>query len=267
MVISVHELINTAGIEKLDAEVILAHLLNCKRSDFILNGKSPVNKEVCEKFFERVKKRQQGCPVAYIVGEKEFYSLPFYVSEDCLIPRPDTEVLAEWGIEKSKNKRVLDLCSGSGCIGVCVAHYANAKVTFADISERTLKIASKNAERNGVSGKFLKLDILKDDIKGEFDVILSNPPYIESEEVKKLDTDVKDYEPHLALDGGSDGLKFYPIIIEKAAKNLAKGGYLGFEVGHKQAHIVADMMQKAGFKTELIADFGGILRVCAGQKE
>ncbi len=267
MVISVHELINNSGIEKLDAEVILAHLLKCKRSDFILNGKSPVDKEICEKFFECVKKRQQGCPVAYIIGEKEFYSLPFYVSEDCLIPRPDTEILTEWGIEKAKGKRVLDLCSGSGCIGVCVAHYAGACVTFADISEKALKIASKNAERNGVLGKFLKLDILNDDIDGEFDVILSNPPYIESEEVKKLDTDVKDYEPHLALDGGDDGLKFYPVIIEKAKKVLAKNGYLGLEVGHTQAHTVAEMMQKAGFKTELIADLGDILRVCAGQKE
>lgn len=242
-----------SGIENfnIDINAALKHFL--KKDDiFIATNKDfALSDEIKEKFVNFVNLRKKDMPLAYILGEKEFMSLTFSVNESTLIPRPDTEILVEEIIERCKDKddiKILDLCTGSGAIGVSLAKYLkNSSVVCVDKFCDTLLVAKKNAECNDVfvRCKFLECDVLNDlkNIGEKFDVVVSNPPYIRSDTVLKLDKTVKDFEPRVALDGGKDGLLFYEKIIEAINFILKKDGLLAFEIGYDQKEDVINLLK------------------------
>ena len=222
---------------------------------------------------ELVSRRMAGEPVAYLTGEWEFYGLPLDVTPEVLIPRSDTEVLAEQAIayvRKLGECRVLDLCAGSGCIGLAVADKApDVKVVLGELSDGALKLCRQNIRRNGLSGRAVPVQVdalgLPDPTLGPFQCIVSNPPYIPSGDIGGLDGSVRDYEPHAALDGGPDGLDFYRSICERWRNVLLPGGRLYFEVGIGQADSVLRIMHRHGFgDVQIVDDLGGIPRVVFG---
>lgn len=207
---------------------------------------------------ELVSRRKSGEPLQYILGKWEFMGLPFYTRPCALIPRQDTETLCEEALKiNGRGKTLLDLCCGTGCIGVSLAKLGGFEVTFGDISRDCLALARENAALNGVPGKFLLTDMFSD-ISDSFDLICVNPPYIPTSELASLQTEVK-REPVLALDGGADGLDFYRSIACDYATHISPGGALLMEVGAGQAADVAEMFSKA----EIIKDICGIERVVA----
>lgn len=207
---------------------------------------------------ELVSRRKSGEPLQYILGKWEFMGLPFYTWPCALIPRQDTETLCEEALKiNGRGKTLLDLCCGTGCIGVSLAKLGGFEVTFGDISRDCLALARENAALNGVPGKFLLTDMFSD-ISDSFDLICVNPPYIPTSELASLQTEVK-REPVLALDGGADGLDFYRSIARDYATHISPGGALLMEVGAGQAADVAEMFSKA----EIIKDICGIERVVA----
>ena len=222
-----------------------------------------------------VERHLGGEPVAYLIGEWEFYGLPLDVSEAVLIPRPDTEVLCEQAINFVKDLgecRVLDLCAGTGCIGLAIAANApKSRVLLGDISDGAVRICRQNIRRNGLTGQVtvMNMDALQPPPKaiGEFQCIVSNPPYIPRADIETLDDSVKNFEPYLALCGGEDGFDFYTSIIRRWKDALVLGGRLYFEVGIGQADIVLRMMRAEGFgDLEIVPDLQGIPRVVYGTK-
>ena len=252
----------------LDAQLLLCYVLGCERMDIVTRPEKTVSEEQKRKYISLIEKRASGVPLEYIIGQKEFMSLPFLVNRNVLIPRPDTETLVERVIKNIKSGRILEIGTGSGCIAVSLAKYIpDAIIDAIDISEEALVVARKNAEINGISVNFIRQDIMEnfcnsDGIK--YDAVVSNPPYIESDEIIKLMPEVQN-EPKIALDGGTDGLDFYKRIISLPL--LRAGGYMAFEVGHKQAEAVIGIMNENGFeKTSAWKDLPGILRVVDGFK-
>lgn len=205
---------------------------------------------------ELVSRRKSGEPLQYILGKWEFMGLPFYTRHCALIPRQDTETLCEEALSIG-GKTLLDLCCGTGCIGVSLAKLGGFEVTFGDISPDCLALARENAALNGVAGSFVLTDMFGN-ISGSYDMICVNPPYIPTSELASLQAEVK-REPRLALDGGADGLDFYRRISRDYAAHLSPGGTLLMEVGAGQAEDVAEMFPKA----EIIKDICGIKRVVA----
>lgn len=207
----------------------------------------------------------RGEPVQYIVGKWDFMGRHFIVTPDVLIPRSDTEILCERAIEyinKNGNElNVLDLCTGSGCIGISIACSAKkSNVTCSDVSNKALDVARQNARINGVDIDFILSDMLENCEK--YDVIVSNPPYIPSKTVETLDATVKDYEPRIALDGGDDGLDFYRIIAKDAKKHINCGGTIFLEIGYDQKISVSEIFQNEGYDNiECLRDYGGNDRV------
>ena len=214
-----------------------------------------------------------GEPVAYLIGEWEFYGLPLDISESVLIPRPDTETLVDhvvaW-LRPLPECRVLDLCAGSGCIGLAIASQVpGARVVLGELDEGALRICRQNIRRNSLSGQVvsLKMDALSDPPPrlGDFDCLVCNPPYIPSGDIAGLDVSVPDYEPHLALDGGTDGLDFYGSVCRLWRDVLHTGSRLAFEVGIGQADDVLRLMRSEGFgELEILPDPAGIPRVVTG---
>ena len=214
-----------------------------------------------------------GEPVAYLIGEWEFYGLPLDISKDVLIPRPDTEVLVDQALPYIRSLgdcRVLDLCAGSGCIGLAAASQCpGVHAVLGEFSDAALKICRQNIRRNGLTGRVIPMTVnaleRPDRALGEFHCILSNPPYIPRDDIPGLDHSVCDYEPHLALDGGEDGLDFYRSISEKWKAALAPGGRLYFEVGIGQADAVLRIMRAQGFgDIQVVKDHNEIPRVVFG---
>ena len=214
-----------------------------------------------------------GEPLAYIIGEWDFYGLTFKVDRSVLIPRSDTERLCELVIEQAKERvspRILDLCCGSGCIGIAAAHTVeDARVTAIDLSDGALHITRENARDLGVSSRLLtmKADVMHAPPRGlgQFDIIVSNPPYVTEDEMQMLDRSVADFEPHEALYGGEDGLDFYRAICEKWTAALVPGGRLYFEVGIGQADSVLRLMRAQGFgDIQVVKDHNDIPRVVFG---
>ena len=227
-----------------------------------------------EKTAELLRRRLAGEPVAYLVGEWEFYGLPMEVSPEVLIPRMDTEVLAEQAILRARaageGARVLDLCAGSGCVGLAVAaNVPGCRAVLADVSEGALRICKQNVRRNDLNARVTCIQADAREVPPpalwDFDVIASNPPYIPSWEIEGLDPSVRDYEPRLALDGGADGLDFYRLIARNWKSALRLGGTLLFEVGMGQDTQVAAILAQEGYQDICTyPDTQGIQRVVGG---
>lgn len=252
-----------------DSHLIVRTVLNLKPIDVVLSHQKSVDEKDAEKIFEYCDRRCKNEPLQYILGTQEFMGLEFEVSRDVLIPRADTETLVEAVTEERRGMNVLDICTGSGCIAISIAHYnKNAFVTGLDISLPALDTAKRNAVKNGVGERvrFEKCDIMNGIPNGIFDVIVSNPPYIETAEIDSLQKEVCMHEPRIALDGGGDGLDFYRRITAVAPSLLQSGGSLYFEVGYNQAEAVRQLMENSGFEDiRIIKDLCGIQRVVCGR--
>jgi release factor glutamine methyltransferase len=255
---------------RLDAEVLLAHALGCRRIDLYTRYEEPADNEARERFRSLVRRRLEGCPVAYLVGRKEFFALEFEVNSSVLIPRPDTEhvVMECLRLAKSMTRpRVLDLGTGSGNIAVTVAQqHKGAEVTAVDVSPDALTIAARNATRHGVAERirFLPGDLFAPVPEGErFDFVVSNPPYIVREEIARLHPGVRDYEPHLALDGGPDGYAVLQRIVDRARDYLEPGGHLIVEIGAPQEKRARAIIQahRVYHLADTVHDYSGHPRV------
>lgn len=234
---------------RLDAEVLLAQALGCKRVELYTRYEHDVAEKDRAVFREFVRKRAEGMPVAYLVGRKEFFSLTLTVSKDVLIPRPDTEtIVVEFlGLFKARSQvRAVDVGTGSGAIALaCLSRHDSARFLATDLSEKALAVAKANAQRLGLDERisFHQGDLLEAlDDPDSFDAVLSNPPYIASAEIDSLEPGVRDYEPRLALDGGADGLRVVTRLIDQAANRLKPGGHLLLEIGSAQETTVRDLI-------------------------
>lgn len=275
LTIKLRNALREAGIEaaELEARELVCAAAGLDRQEYyrqMAEEASPLINERAEGFLCR---RLSGEPVAYITGEWEFYGLPIKVRPAVLIPRTDTEVLADEALKRLRGgERVLDLCTGSGCIGIALAaNRPGIEVQLADISEEALHIAGDNIRLNGLTGSctVIKADALKrpPDDMGLFDMIVSNPPYVEDEPGELLSPDVLRYEPSLALFGGADGLDFYRSICGYWKSALKDGGRLLFECGIGQWEAVTALLAENGFRDiGTAADTGGVTRVVFGQK-
>ena len=265
-----------AGVEgaQLEARELLCHAAGKSREQFYRDMALYAPDPVEEKLAALVERRLAGEPVAYLIGEWEFYGLTLDVTPDVLIPRMDTEVLAERAIllarAAGEGARVLDLCAGSGCVGLAVAaNVPTCRVVLADVSEAALKICKGNVRRNELNARVtcVQADALQkpDAALWDFDVIACNPPYIPTGDLAGLDVSVRDYEPRSALDGGADGLDFYRSITARWGSALRLGGSLLFEVGINQAMDVAALLEGSGFEDiQSTQDTQGIPRVVEG---
>lgn len=219
----------------------------------LLEIDQPADRETASKVYEGVNRLLNEEPLAYVLGEWEFYGLPLYVNPDVLIPRDDTCAVTELAINKclflDKDPRILDLCCGSGCIGLAIAsRVKDARVTLADVSKEALAVAKKNIARNKLGGRMstFQVDARKaaPGFLGKFDLIVSNPPYINAEDMKRLPKSVDDFEPHLALFGGEDGLDFYRCILQNFTSILKPGGFLCFEFGMNMGDSVCRLLEE-----------------------
>lgn len=266
---------NLAGLPAatLEARELVGYAASKSRDELQRDGRLYVPVEIENRARQLAQRHLDGEPVAYLIGEWEFYGLPLDVSESVLIPRPDTEVLAAQAIEyvtTLTTPRVLDLCAGSGCIGLAVAaNCPGAKVTLGEISEAALRVCRQNIRRNDLTAQAVSYQVnaLEKPAThlGEFDCIVCNPPYIPDGDIASLDVSVKDYEPLLALGGGEDGLDFYRAIADKWREALKVGGRLYFEVGIGQSDDVLRIMRGSGFgDIQVVKDLNGIPRVVFG---
>ena len=235
------------------SKMLLKHLLNVNDSYILINSDEEISGDIEKEFKRDIELLNIGTPLQYITNKQEFMGLNFYVDSNVLIPQPDTEILVEEVMELCKeDSKVLDLCTGSGAIGVSVSKLiGNAEVTMSDISDKALEIAKRNAKKNDVLNKcqFVLSDMFEN-LEDKFDIIVSNPPYIKTEAIKTLDKEVQN-EPHLALDGGEDGLNFYKLISENAYKYLNENGILALEIGYDQKEEVIELLEKVGKYTEI----------------
>ena len=242
------------------SRILAEYILNFNRQEIIANLDKEVKEEQRVRYYLALIEIIQGMPIQYITNKQEFMKLDFYVDENVLIPQPDTEILVEKAIEEAKkieNVEILDMCTGSGCIGISIAkNIENAKVTLVDISKYAIEIAKKNALRNKVESQltFIQSNMFEK-VEKNFDIIVSNPPYIKTDVIPKLDKQVQN-DPHIALDGGKDGLKFYKIIIEEAQKYLKENGKLILEIGYDQKEELENLIKQSGQykKIEVIKD-------------
>ena len=260
------QILNEGGVkEQSDGEWIVSLATGLKRSEIANNGviQSP---SVVERATDWAQKRAKGMPLWHIVGDTEFYGYKIKVDGSVLIPRPETEELCEWVLNSAtSNDSVLDLCTGSGCIAIVINKKSGASVTAVDVSDEALQKAKQNAEENGATINFVKSDMFAQ-IEGKYSIIVSNPPYIPTADIQKLDKEVKDFEPILALDGGESGLDFYQVIAKNAANYLFDGGLLFLEVGIGQAQDVKQLLEQNGFKNiQIKKDISGVERMVKAQ--
>ncbi len=254
-----------------DTDFLLFFLLGAEKADIIF-GEKEVDNEKAQSFYDALDRRIKGEPVQYITGVCEFYSNEFYVDKTTLIPRADTEILVDECIKRIKEKKLssfIDIGTGSGCIALSILKETeNTKASLIDIQEGALKVAEKNAKKLGVCERtsFYKKDILNEDLKGfdKVDLIVSNPPYIDTETILTLDDKVKNFEPNIALDGGADGLMFYRRITHLASK-MCK--YLAFEIGFDQKDSVREIMEEYFTDIKLYYDYGKNPRALIGKNK
>jgi release factor glutamine methyltransferase len=257
-----------------EAELVYSHVLNCDRLSLYLNKEAHLNRKKSAQVSRILRRRIMGEPLQYILGSTEFMGLEFKVDKRALIPRPETEVLVESALEELKgmgmvSPKILDLGTGSGCIAVSVAKlFPRAIIWASDISSQALELAKKNASLHNVEIKFLRADLFSTGkIKKEkFDLIISNPPYVSTNQLSNLAQELL-FEPNLALEAGVDGLDFYRRIICQAADYLNNQGLLAFEVGDSQAGSVKAMLAKINFSDiRIIKDYNNIKRVVMAKK-
>ncbi len=262
-----------SGDPTLEARELVAFACGKTKEELLRDSRLYVTPEVEARVRALVQRHLDGEPTAYLIGEWEFYGLPLDISRDVLIPRPDTEVLAGLAIDFVKTQgacRVLDLCAGSGCIGLAVASQCpESRVVLGELSEGALRICRQNIRRNGLSGRVvpMQMDALAPPPAqlGEFRCLVSNPPYIPAGDIPGLDPSVRDYEPHMALDGGAEGLDFYRNLAGEWKNALTVGGKIFLEVGIGQADDVLRLLRAQGFgDLEITKDLNGIPRVVHG---
>ncbi|MDO4284673.1 MAG: peptide chain release factor N(5)-glutamine methyltransferase [Eubacteriales bacterium] len=262
-----------AGIPeaRLDARLLLEDVCGTDTQTLLAHGERPVSDSECARYEGVTARRAAREPLAYIVGEQEFMGIPFYVTPEVLIPNQDTEVLVEEAMrELSGGMRILDLCTGSGCILLSLLRYSSGcSGVGTDLSEAALAVAERNAERMALSEQVeWRCGDLWDAVQPElFDIIVSNPPYIPTAVIGTLAPEVRSAEPYQALDGGEDGLVFYRRIIGEAARHLRIGGKLFLEIGYDQSRAVTELLREAGFlEIETRQDYGGLDRVVRAER-
>ena len=265
--------LQAAGIEEaaLDARLLLEAVCDTDRNDLLVHGEQPVAPEAEEKYLNWIRQRAEHIPLQQLTGEQGFMGLTFNVNEHVLIPRQDTEILVEEVLkELHDGMRVLDMCTGSGCILLSLLHYSNdCEGLGVDLSAEALEVAGRNVLKvltpeKAEHAHFLQSDLFEK-VEGKFEIIVSNPPYIASAEVEKLMPEVRDHEPRMALDGTEDGLYFYRRIIEEAGKYLVSSGMLFFEIGYDQGQAVSELMRTEGYcEVQVVQDYAGLDRVVFG---
>ena len=266
-------ILNEAGIEEstLDARLLLEAVCGTDRNDLLVHGEQPVEPEAEEKYFGWIGKRAGRIPLQQLTGEQDFMGLTFTVNENVLIPRQDTEILVEEVLkELHDGMRILDMCTGSGCILLSLLHYSNdCEGLGVDLSEEALEVAGRNVLKvltpeKAEHAHFLQSDLFEK-VEGKFEIIVSNPPYIASAEVDRLMPEVRDHEPRMALDGTEDGLEFYRRIIAEAGQYLVSSGMLFFEIGYDQGQAVSELMREHGYReVQVVQDYAGLDRVVYG---
>lgn len=259
----------------LEARLIIENILGISYSEFLLKGNDDIADAVSHEVGAKADRRIAGEPVQYILGEWDFMGFTFKVGQGVLIPRPETEILCEYVLEKIRdisNPTVYDLCSGSGCIGISIKkHRSDARVYLVEKSDEALKYLSENskalcadAEPVIIQGDILKIENFSH--LPEADVIISNPPYIRSNEIPTLQREVQ-REPTMALDGGEDGLIFYRVLINDWSKKLKADGFMAFECGEDQSEDIMDLFEKISFDSEAIIDYNNIQRIVTGRRK
>ena len=266
-------ILNEAGIEEstLDARLLLEAVCGTDRNDLLAHGEQPVMSQAEEKYLNWIRQRAEDIPLQQLTGEQDFMGLTFSVNEHVLIPRQDTEILVEEVLKELHDRmRILDMCTGSGCILLSLLHYSNdCEGLGVDLSAEALEVAERNVLKvltpeKAEHAHFLQSDLFEK-VEGKFEIIVSNPPYIASAEVEKLMPEVRDHEPRMALDGTEDGLHFYRRIIKEAGKHLVNSGMLFFEIGYDQGQAVSELMRTGGYReVQVVQDYAGLDRVVLG---
>ena len=254
-----------AGIDEaeLDARYILENITGLNSAQYFIHSEDIIEKDKAEEFFRLIERRSKRIPLSYVIGTRDFFGLTFKVDENVLIPEQETELLVEEVIKHSEGKSVLDMCTGSGCIAISIALFGKpSKVAASDISEKALEVARENAKSLKAGEiSFIQGDMFEN-VTDKFDIIVSNPPYIETGEIDELMPEVRDYIPRLALDGDIDGLKFYRIISKEAVKKLNKNGRIFYEIGYNQSRAVASILLENGFTdVKIMKDYSGLDRI------
>lgn len=266
-----------AAEAELDARLLLEYVCGTDRNTLLAHGEREVTEAENESYVNLISERKKHIPLQYLTGVQEFMGLEFYVNSSVLIPRQDTEILVEEVMRYLHDgMRILDMCTGSGCILLSLLYYSNDCTGLGvDISMEALETAGRNAvklnAKKAAEGQeafeveFVQSNLFEGLKPEAYDIIVSNPPYIKNDVIDTLMPEVKDYEPHLALDGKEDGLYFYREILKKAGNYLARGGMLFFEIGYDQGTAVKELMKTAGFaEVEVMQDFAGLDRVVRG---
>ncbi|MCP1102296.1 release factor glutamine methyltransferase [Aequitasia blattaphilus] len=256
-----------AGVTEyaIDAFYLLEFVTGVSRGNYYANPEAMIGEEDLQKYQSLIQKRSRKIPLQHLTMEQEFMGLKFYVNEDVLIPRQDSETLVEEALGEIENEsKVLDMCTGSGCLLLSLLKHTrkkNVEGTGVDISPDALRVAKRNAENLGVDAVFFQSDLFQQ-VEGRFQMILSNPPYIRKEEINSLEEEVKIHDPMLALDGGEDGLDFYRRIIEMSPNHLTEEGILIFEIGYDQADDVVQLLKMKDFHGIVVKkDLTGLDRV------
>ncbi len=263
------EQLQKAGITdaELDARLLLEFICHTDRNALYAHGDQEIEDEKMQDFLQLIEKRAVHIPLQHLTGEQNFMGLDFLVNEHVLIPRQDTEILVEEIMRDLHDGiRILDMCTGSGCILLSLLHYSNdCSGVGADVSEDALAVARQNADRLAEKqAVFIQSDLFEK-VEGSFDLIVSNPPYIRSQEIAGLMPEVREHEPHLALDGKDDGLHFYREIIKGAMPHLKRGGQLFFEIGYDQGEAVQALLAANGYtEIAVVKDYAGLDRVVYG---
>ena len=263
------EQLQKAGITdaELDARLLLEFICHTDRNALYAHGDQEIEDEKMQDFLQLIEKRAVHIPLQHLTGEQNFMGLDFLVNEHVLIPRQDTEILVEEIMrDLHDGLRILDMCTGSGCILLSLLHYSNdCSGVGVDVSEDALVVARQNADRLAEKqAVFIQSDLFEK-VEGSFDLIVSNPPYIRSQEIAGLMPEVREHEPHLALDGKDDGLHFYREIIKGAMPHLKRGGQLFFEIGYDQGEAVQALLAANGYtEIAVVKDYAGLDRVVYG---
>lgn len=263
-------LLQQADIEEatLDARLLLEYVCGTGRNTLLAHPDRPVSPKEEEEYREFLKRRVRRIPLQQLTGQQDFMGLTFEVTDNVLIPRQDTEILVEEILRKLQDgMSILDMCTGSGCILISLLYYSNnCRGVGADLSGKALEVARRNAKRLVPEEEYDFLEgSLFEKIEGKYDIIVSNPPYIESAVIETLMPEVRDHEPRMALDGGEDGLYFYRRIIRESVRWLNREGRLFFEIGCGQAEAVSELMRRAAFSDiYVVKDYAGLDRVVYG---